>query len=488
MSIYSSGIASLSCDRKLLFSLSLDSIAGELKKHGHNKPVAVFDDTERSDTRDEKRRITSELQNRHGIDTVYSGFEEKKAFLEILKESLPPDFYEVLTYLFFGDRELNHIKGAGGNRNTVLSAFAGKRIISIDDDILMKPCMLPGTSHDITIDREKPGFDMGFFPNIKDIEEIIEPFTGDLFKYYDLFTGADLSNLVPGSGHGKVMAVMPGYYGGRWSQRPFLLLFTEGKLRDVTYLTNGGYKETRLRMFGYMQTPGLVISASPVLYGGAIGIDASSIVPPFYPQIRSEDNLWAALLQFYNRNYMIGCLPFALCHDWSEKKPFTEKDFRRIEADAGLNMALLFSVIAQSTTCPAGADPFACFGKALVELSGMPHNKWMDMCRSIWYGYVGSITDTLRELLVKYDRKPSYWAKDVDVFLDRIRSQSMDVASFVPRELHAAGSPEEAGRVHRKMLYDYGMLLVHWSSIWDEICIINKSGRGLLGGIYNKLL
>jgi len=267
-----------------------------------------------------------------------------------------------------------------------------------------------------------------------------------------------------------------------------MLLFSEGRFRDLSLKSPGDYKKTRHNMFGLVQAPNVVLSGYPVYFGGATGIDASSIVPPFEPHIRGEDTLWADLLQFYDKNYMIASFPFAFYHDWTEKQPFSEKDLRMVGADLGLNMRLLFSVVAGRAECPSGRDPLACFGETLVEFSEFSHNRWIDMCRSLWHGYVGHVTDTLKGLLVKYDREPGFWAKDVDTFLDRIRSTSMDIESFIPRELHAAGSPEEAGRAHRKMLYNYGMLLTGWSRIWDEILRINSSGCGLLGECYNILL
>lgn len=488
MYLRSSGIASLTCDRVDFFTRSLASIADELNKSNRSKLIAVSDDSLQVNTRNEKRRITREIRNLYDIDTVYMGLEEKTVFLEILRESLPADFNDSLNYMISGNPELTYIKGSGANRNALLAAFAGRRLISIDDDVVVQPCCLPGSSLDVKVARDKVDPDVVFFPDMKSIENIIEPFNGNPFEYFDKYAGVNVDDIIPGSESGRVIASMAGYYGGRWFQRPYTFFLPDGRFRDLTFSSREDYQKTKYRMLGCIQSPGVVISGSPFFIGGAIGIDASSIVPPFAPHTRSSDYLWAQLLQFYNKNYMIASFPFAFYHDWTEKPPFTEKDFKKIGADLGLNMTLLFYSIAERTTCPVGSDPFACFGKALVELSGMPHNRWMDMCRSIWYGYVGSITETLKGLLVKYDRKPKYWSKDVDIFMDRIRSQSMDVASFVPRELHAAGSPEEAGRVHRKMLYDYGMLLTRWSSIWDEIRRINESGNGLLGEMYNRLL
>lgn len=488
MSIIHPGIASLTCDRVDLFTRSLSSITGHLRKNGYDRLISAFDDSESVSTRNEKRRITGELHDRLGVHSAYIGLDEKNAFLGILKESLPYELHDSAQYLLSGDPGIPFCKGPGANRNAVLSAFAGKRFISIDDDMLFEPRMLPGSSQGITVNHDSLDLEAGFFPDIKSIEKITELFTGDLLKYYDSITGAETGAIAPGSAPGRVMASMSGFYGGRWSPRPFMVFFIDGRMRDSACSSPAVYKKIKYQPFGYLQSPGIVISRSLVFFGGSMGVDASSTVPPFFPQVRGEDSLWAGLLQFYNENYLIASFPFALCHDWSEKKSFTEKEFKNTGADLGLVMLLLFSILSGKTECKSGDDPFACFGKALVELSEMPHNKWLEMCRSIWFSHVGNTVKSLGEMLIKYDHKPEFWAKDVNTFLDRIRSQSMDVESFVPRELHAAGTPEAAGRVHRKMLFDYGMLLVNWSRIWDEILRINAAGKGLLGEYYNKLL
>jgi len=487
LELYSWGIASLTCDRVNLFSRSLESITGELQSRGHDKPVAVFDDSREIDTRDEKRRLTGEICRGQGVHSLYIGLEEKKTFLEILKESLPGEFNEAVYYFILGDPGVPYIKGPGGNRNAILSAFAGKRLVSIDDDIILNTRVLPGSSPDVTLTRDKPGLDIGFFPDIQTLENITIPYTDDVFKYFDIYTGAATETLAPGSEHGKIKASMSGFYGGRWSQRHFISLFSEGRLRDLGLKSSADYKKTRYNMLGLVQAPNVLISRHPLFLGDAIGIDATSIVPPFEPHVRGEDTIWSDLLQFCDKNCMIAAFPFALYHDHTEKQPFSKKDLKTAGADLGLNMILLFSAAAEKTQCPPGSDPLACFGRTLIEFSEFPHNRWIDMCRALWYGYVGNVTETLKGLLAEYGRKPGFWAKDVDAFLDRIRSASMDIESFIPRELHAAGSPQEAGRAHRRMLYNYGMLLTGWSRIWDEILKINSSGHGLLGENYNLL-
>ena len=161
----------------------------------------------------------------------------------------------------------------------------------MNDDVMIKPRMLPGSSTDINVVSEDSDPDVFFSHDINIIESLIEPFTDDPFRFYDSFTGADLPGLVPGAGSGKVAAAMAGYYGGRWFQRPYTFFLPDGRFRDLTFSSREDYQKTKYRMLGCIQSPGVVISGSPFFIGGAIGIDASSIVPPFAPHTHNSNYL-----------------------------------------------------------------------------------------------------------------------------------------------------------------------------------------------------
>lgn len=482
------GIASLTCDRVELFSQSLSSISEELYKWGHQKSIIVFDDSVSADIREKKREIIYRDSSSSGQKIKYTGLDEKKQFLENLSSDLPEYFRVSAKYSFFGDSDTSILKGPGGNRNSVLAAFAGSRYISFDDDMILNNLMFPDSSTEIILKEGRPDFKTGLFPDYTSILDSAEPYTKDLFQLYASILGNKLKELNPDFGTGKVRAVMSGFYGGRWSPRPFVYLFRDEFFNSDKYESKDLYKKIKHEALCYLQPMNTLISDAPVLFGAAIGIDSSEIVPPFFPQLRNEDHLWAYVLQACCKDSKIGYLPVALYHDWAEKKPFTDNDFKKAGADLGLQMALIFSFISEKIKNSSNEDRFKTFGESLIELSELPHHKWVDMCRALWHKHVGDTVNALSQLLEKYEREPSFWAKDVDIFIDRLRSTSMDAEAFIPRELHSAGSVEETGRIHRKMLNNYGTLLTHWTQIWDVICRMNEAGEGFLKDEYNRNL
>lgn len=482
------GIASLTCDRIELFSRSVSSISEELNKWGHQKSIIVFDDSISAAIRDKKKKIISSLSLSSGNNIIFIAMEEKKEYINNLLPTIPSDCKRSVKYLFFGDSDTSILKGPGGNRNSVLAAFSGSRYISFDDDMILNNLMFPDSSPEIIFQEGWPDFKTGLFSDYTSIINSAEPYRQDLFHLYGSILGNELSELNLDSGIGKVRAVMSGFYGGRWSTNPYIYIFRDHLFNSDKYELKDAYKKIKSEALCYLQTKNTVISDAPLLYGAAIGVDSSEIVPPFFPQLRNEDHLWAYVLQACCKDSKIGYLPVALYHDWEEKKPFAEKDFKSVGADLGLQMAQLFYLITEKIKNSISDDRFKAFGESLIELSELPHHKWMELCHALWHKHVGDTVNSLNQLLENYEREPSFWAKDVDKFMDRLRSTSMDAEAFIPRELHSAGSVEEAGRIHRKMLNNYGTLLTHWTQIWDVICRMNEAGEGLLKDEYNRSL
>ncbi len=486
--MYIQGISLITCDRVELFTRSVSSITNELTKQEHNKLFAAFDDSQSADIRDKKRDIISKLNLSSDQKNLYAGLEEKKDFIDRLLTGLPADYHKSAEYMFFGDSDTSILKGPGGNRNSVLAAFAGSRYISFDDDMMLNNLTLPDSSFKITFKEGKPEFKTGLFPDFNSIQNSSVPFTGDIFHLYESILGNEVKDLIPGFDTGKVRAVMAGFYGGRWNSRPHIYLFRDKIFNSDKYESKDVYKKIKHGALCHVQPINTLIFDTPLLYGATSSIDSSEIVPPFFPQLRNEDTLWAFVLQACCKDSKIGFLPAALYHDREEKKPFTKKDFKSVGADLGLQMTLIFSLISEKIKHNNSEDLFTIFGESLIELSEFPQNKWIEFCRAMWHKHVGDTVNSLNLLLETYEEEPHFWAKDVKKYIDRLKSTSMDAEAFIPRELHSAGSIKEAGKIHRKMLNSYGTLLTHWSQIWDVICKMNKAGEGLLKDEYSKSL
>jgi hypothetical protein len=446
--------------------------------------VAVADDSASPDTRNIKRKITSQIQSKTGLKVRYIGLEEKLSFLKKLQELLPLHLHDTARFFLFGDTELPFLRGAGGNRNALLSAFAGKSFTSFDDDTELKTFKRRDSETGITLERGMPDLKIGSYPDVESLEKTIESFTDDPFAYIDSILGADAGELVPGTDKAKVRAVMLGIYGGRWFSRPFGILFNEGTARDAAYASPEQYRKAKYNPFCYMQSSNIILSDSSFLISTAVGVEAESIVPPFFPNLRNEDNAWAILLGSCSKKSLIAHLPIAVYHEKGDKLPFIDDEFKKTGADMGLNILYILSALSEQLISPEGIDTYEIFGKTLIGLSELPQKKWEDMCRGVWNQHVGNTVGSLRGLLDKYEREPAFWARDVEKYMDILRSRSMEPECFIPVELQGQGSLEEAGRLHRKILYNYGSLLTGWSNIWNEIIGLNISGNGLSGKDY----
>jgi len=471
-------IASLTCDRVDLFSRSLNSILNEVNKYGHSLNLAVFDDSRSHDIREKKKNVIRECISRFCIDITFIGIHERVNFSQVLIESLPKEVHSGVKFFLFGDQECSFLKGPGCNRNTALSAFAGKAFLSFDDDTELKISRYSGNYNHSTDTCNKNPFIIGNFSDQSCFENIINPCSEDIFNLFD--SALQVSDNDTKTDERKVFAAMAGLRGGRWYSRPFGIMTQDNELRSISYADDKTYKSLKYNPFCFIQSLEVFYSNLTFFIGAGIGLNATSIVPPFFPQIRNEDHLWAIVNKFCYKDSLIVHLPFAIYHDREEKHLFTEADYKKVGVDMGTNITLLFRMLSDEIKSYDSKLPLELFGKALIDISNLPQGKWQELCAGLWNFHVGATVNSLNELLDKYEREPYYWARDVDKYLDRLRSSSLDPEAYIPHELHIAGSPEKAGILHRKILRNYGTLLINWGGIWKSILDINNSGSGLI--------
>ncbi len=494
-------ITSITCNRPALFSKSLSGISKSLLSSEIDSEIIVCDDSSDGEVRTKNKEIVKNAIREHQVDILYLGKEEKKHLIQSLQDvNFDEKIKNALEFAFFGDRVFEFLKGPGTNRNAALTACAGRRFLSLDDDTDMRFFSRKGTEDNIEISTKKPDLEFAAFANWKNVDKVCVPFSEDSLALFDKMVAATSSEKIRefkqkdrhiyyddaikscDVKNSPVKVVMAGICGGRWYSRPFGFYFADGALRKSMFRKKRDYEHAKFSPIAVMHAPRFVLSPHPVLVSTAVGVDAREIVPPFIPHIRNQDTIWGMLMKYCYRESFTAHLPFAISHVNSEKVSFKEEDFTRVTADAGLMTSLIMRDIGRRINKLSPDKVLQRVGEIFISFSRLSHKEWMAYLRSLWLVHVGTSCNELERLLEKHRRRPAYWAKDVQNFMENIRGQALEPSAYLPREFLSVWNEREAGERYQNLLYRYGELLIAWPLIWKSVQKLNTENGGLESG------
>lgn len=419
--------------------------------------------------------------------------EENRALVQILADSAPPEeeiFYlgprerrRLVSVLAQGDREREELLGfaclrrtpelpissPGRNRNCALLAWAGRKILSMDDDARFcfsrlrgkDPITPSGYTALATADREV-------------LDEYLEPFSGDPLE--------EMAGSLQGR---EVPLVMTGITGNRWFGRPHHFLTLEDPLRDRVYAPGKRYNHSRAAPFAFFQYPRGRASESPFLVTACHGADARILLPPFPPQGHADDSVFGVLVRFCYPGSVTRHMPFCVHHDLGEPRPFPDDAWHQ----TGLTAAMLTRLVAQylagrvSPDLVGAGERLFRMGELFSSLVEMPIEGWRDMVHELFLVFATSEGERFGELLERYRGKPSWWARDVEDYRERLIQQGATPEGALPREYHHAGlSLAEGLEAYRSFCRSYGQLMMVWPRLWEAACSrVPEPGLALSG-------
>ena len=490
-------IAVISCERSELLNSALESIAAGIVNVKRDLSIKLFDDSISEKEISNNRKALSSIEEKHATATFYFGKEEKKELVKILYDNCAekiPD-KNIPEFALFGSKKYVHLAGPGSNRNAVLLRNAGKKIISFDDDTSYNFVTSRNVSNCLEISSIKDP-DRYIFPDKikakkhiinKDfnsfsyIKEILGQKTNTIIKNADekkiqLFT-EDLTSENCGSlteGRSKIKAVMLGIYGGKWYDNPFGVYYLNNPGGNNLFKKKAEYEFLKKRPYSLMLPDHLTLSRAPYFVASCMAIDAQEIVPPFPPCGRNEDGIWASIMLALEETSFIAQIPYAIYHDISNKKDFTEKDFEDTTASFGIMTLLIVDYIKEKLFSLFRKITYKTLGNYFVFLSGISEKSFLSLCHDLWLEYTANSIERLEKLLIENRRRPKHWAVDTEKYIDLLQKQSAVPENAVPKELRLNYQIPKALNVYKSFFKDYGELLINWPEIWEAALEINK--------------
>ena len=480
-------------DRPQFLKAAIETIVNALAKHNVKIPITVFDDSVETTIADQNSETVKQTSENLYPNISYFGKKEKDSFLDALFKKTEAHGIEkkLLDFALYGRDEFKICKGPGGNRNISILKSAGKKIISFDDDIEI---ISNAEKRDASFSNKDISFDKNpeaeLFDDMKKAEKILSNFDKDPLASFFETTGAytkelledainsgakiDTEEFRADTGYsiektgGKIIATMAGLYGGRWFSRIGKIYTNNGANRTRFYKKKSVYQNIKKNPLVSLFSSSIRISNAPLLITSAYSIDLSGITaPPFPPSGRNEDSIWALLALYVNKNSFIAHIPAAVYHSEKNKKDLTEKNYSDASADLGLINFLIIDYIKTRESFFMLDPSLAYIGKHLRELSQYSVSDWLDMCNMVWMKYTGKFIEELENNLDIYKKKPKFWAADVIGYIELLKKQALSPHNSLPSEFRAGNSIEDACKLHKLFLGEYGKLLEAWPSIME---------------------
>lgn len=437
--------ALITCDRQQQFVRSLTGLLQHLPDTC--RQVLVCDDTRDVATVQSKDADARRIGASYPQKVQFFGREQRRLLAQQLNETSGVG-QDTVEFALFGDVSLP-MNNSGANRTALLLKSAGSKLLSFDDDCIFAWRRLQQNGserllHGVLADRQA-------------YEGISETYTGDPIREMADMLGDQSSQ----DNTGTVRAVMAGLYGGRWFFRPFGQFFIQGALRDICYVDKASYRAAARYPFSFLQTPDNTISREPLFVAAAMGMDAEEILPPFIPNVRSQDAVWAMMLRCSCADSRIGHVPFSIGHEFSGRVPFEARDYRSVLPDVGLNMMLITADQLRTRQFANASHGLSAAGMLLQRVAAAGDAEFSQYLHELWYQHVAVTVSQLQRLLVQYDYEPSFWAKDCRIFIRDLQK------SLHMHNRHYIEFP------YRRLLQQTADMLIAWPAIWQAAAELN---------------
>ncbi len=444
--------------------------------------VIVADDTREPATRARTRALLSEIADRHDAPIRYAGLEEKKAFVAALVAECEHDGVAPSVVRFaFAARDAERTVGA--NRNVLLAATAGRRVLSADDDTSLRVATskdaTPGlrlhggytpdaieafSSREAALERATTDFSTA----LGEVESLLGVDVAKCVELARAAGGCDLSRAgarlesAVWAGQGSVGIVSLGQCGDAAVGGPGLWLVQRGAARRAL-CDEPGTLEAALASRAVVRAADVpTITDANRLLAAMVGLDNREWLPPFFPTGRNQDGLFCAVTRAVLPEALVAHSRYAIAHDPPETRTFSRADAGFLPKRACDLVGMLAEACKLEPAGSAPEDRIRLLGDWLVRL-GRSETERRAVLRALWRNRAAGAIRHYRALLAEHGSQPRSWASLVEAEIDAherdLERDAPIVATDLGRTVDAA---EPALAV---ALVGYGELLSAWPTI-----------------------
>jgi hypothetical protein len=469
-------------DRPAQLAQALNSYAASTQRSGHRPTFFVADDSKDGAQRAANKKVADDAAVAYEVDVLYSGNDEKQAYLCALTESgdLP---HPVVRFALFGPDGVASTYGA--NRNAILLQTSGARFLSVDDDTLCRIATAPDLAglDMIKIGVEADPTEFWFFPDRSKALETVKWGDVDLIAEHERLLGRSLSGVSQAAAESKRVLDLtcPHQFLDLCQAQGRIRITISGSIGDSCFHSGEGFlattnPSTRDRLVSSPESFRTALTSREVLrvtasstvghilpcIAACIGLDNTELLPPFFPVGRSEDGTFGLTVQKCVPHAYAGRLPWAVLH--------SPPDLRNNPAGVPVRIC---DIISASISTWTGGQPngstdhhLTALGRHLHEVAGLDALSFKEYLRLLLWQRASQQIATYESLLDRYGGMPEFWAEEVVKRIHSTRSRVTDPTYPLPIDI--GEGPDDAWTKVRGLIGMFAELLCWWPSIVEK--------------------
>lgn len=380
--------------------------------------------------------------------------------------------------------------GIGSNRNIGILLTAGSPIVMQDDDVIADPWM--GQAEPVgpvTLAGHADLREWCFFPSRAQALESARRVDVDLRSMHGEVLGRSLADLLAGRMHAvdfeptcahmatavvqadkrKVRVTFCGLAGDSARYCSHGIVFRPGPLRDQLWTDESAFRTATTSREVTVIARGLLVTHDVSCLGYCMGIDNTSLVPPFIPFGRNEDGVWGATLSFMDPTALFAHLPVGVRH--ASDRLAVYEQLMSSARQSRISDVLLFLVgrAAQATFALTPADRLRHLGALLVQVGTLPVSEFQLLLTE---ARLATLTAEIAHAkAATSDPLCPYWWRDAITTYESTFRKSLSRADFfLPIEFKETVSIDQGFSAAQTFVRTYGEILTWWPTMWEKAC------------------
>lgn len=479
------GVFVRTCDRPKQLARLLRSFTENENRHGHRYRYVVMDDSREMENITENQRLTAQFKEEN-LEVYYYGKKEQGEFISTLINALPT--CRELTEWLLGDNKKSALFSGGRLWNHMLLLGAGKRFLTIDDDMVCQPYLSPGHSYTFEVSsrqREVRFFfdreDMAAQISLSEIDPIQQhrdvlgcSLMGAINNFSAVeFNGLSFSHLSSDEvgalrAGSSLILTQSGVFGDPGTATTSWIYELEGEDRAQLVENHDAYIKRRASRCSWLGTSNFRFKSSTPLMGMMVGFDNQGMLPPTIPCFRNEDYLFGALVKFIIPDSFVFEFPWGLPHLPEPERSWSEQELDK-PASVGL-LAFLADVANNTAKHCYATEPvkrMALLAETYLALADADDSVLGAGIEENLIQAQAQKTNILHSCLEMHHNQPQYWADDIH----RLLQANSQALIHKERELFSE-DPSRTGRAQqvsmaKEVLVQFGKTLQVWPLLWE---------------------
>lgn len=481
-----SSLGALTYNRPEGLKRCLTSFLENSREYGRSPHIVVMDDSDAPSLQLANETCLQSL-NRScpEFNFLYAGVAEKRSYAATLARHSGVD-PELLEFALFDPEHLGQKVGA--NRNALLLQTAGERFLSVDDDVVCRPCAAPGMDDTIEITSQDPTL-VHLFTDRETLLAERPSRNCDVLGLHEGILGKQLGSLFQSEPErpitfeslgtrlfahlektaARIRISWTGFYGDSGATYPTYYLWKDKHVGEQLAAGEERYRRLSLSREIFRAPGHLSIGDEGYCGSAALAYDNQSILPPFMPVLRGEDIVFGKILVACFGPSLIGYLPWAILHAPLESRSNSAEDIAQAGHSTSYHQILhsLVDIFPGAEFERDETELLRRLGSHLCDLGKLPVQEFEEILRTRQWIRLTRRIEYLEKQLRYCPLTPAGWRDDIRTHLQVIHNKLTPEGlrqSLLIREctLHTF---EERLALAQRLTRSFGNLLTAWPSL-----------------------